>query len=227
MEGSGNRAGAVAALQRVKNPDPRRAQGDGGDRPRDARGRGRAALRARHGFRRPRSGHARAARRLEGQEAIDEVLGSTRSRCAVPEDHPEYAGGTVGAAAVDSPRRARGGNFDRRRHAQARGPRGRFAASWARATTPRSTSRPRPREPVNTCCARSPPAPSPRRSSAGATLDDAVRGGPRRNSDASTTPTWASSPWTATAHSGRAHRTRDMPHAFFSAGAPVVSKMRV
>ena len=123
---AGRRRRGAAARE---EPDPRRAQGDGGDRPRDAGRRGRAALRARDGLRRPRSRHARSPRRLAGQAR---AIGRGPRRAALKmrrflKDHPEYAGGTVGAAAVDAHGVLAAATSTGRRHAEARGPRGRLA----------------------------------------------------------------------------------------------------
>jgi beta-aspartyl-peptidase (threonine type) len=103
MESRESRAGAVAALQRVKNPilvarkvmeetDHVMLAGEG-------------ALRFARVMGFPDHDPVTAARRADWQDKkkrLDEVLGKQSLRMhRFLKDHPEYAGGTVGAAAVD------------------------------------------------------------------------------------------------------------------------------
>ena len=103
MESRGARAGAVAALQRVKNPvlvarkvmeetDHVMLAGEGAQRFARIMG---------FGDHDP----VTAARRADWHDKkgrLDEVLGGKLTTRRFLKDHPEYAGGTVGAAAVDS-----------------------------------------------------------------------------------------------------------------------------
>ena len=144
--------GAVAALQRVKNPilvarkvmeetDHVMLAGEGAQRFARAMG---------FGDHDPVTAQRRADWE-DKKRRIAEVLGpkSLNVRRFLRE-HPAYSGGTVGAAAVDALGRARGGDLHRRRHAEARRPRRRHAHRRAPATTPPTTSPPRPRAPANT-----------------------------------------------------------------------------
>jgi beta-aspartyl-peptidase (threonine type) len=103
MESSERRMGAVAALQRVKNPvlvarkvmeetDHVMLAGEGAQRFARAMG---------FGDHDPMT----AARKADWQDKrgrLDEVLGRSMKMRRFLKDHPEYAGGTVGAAAVDA-----------------------------------------------------------------------------------------------------------------------------
>lgn len=103
MESRGARAGAVAALQRVKNPvlvarkvmeetDHVMLAGEGAQRFARIMG---------FGDHDP----VTAARRADWQDKkgrLDEVLGNKLTMRRFLREHPEYAGGTVGAAAVDA-----------------------------------------------------------------------------------------------------------------------------
>jgi beta-aspartyl-peptidase (threonine type) len=103
MESRAARAGAVAALQRVKNPvlvarkvmeetDHVLLAGDGAQRFARIMG---------FGDHDP----VTAARRADWQDKkgrLDEVLGNKLAMRRFLKEHPEYAGGTVGAAAVDA-----------------------------------------------------------------------------------------------------------------------------
>ena len=65
---------------------------------------------------------------FDKRNRIDEVLGEHALKMRrFLKDHPEYAGGTVGAAAVDGAGRARRGDLHRRRDAEDGRPRGRLA----------------------------------------------------------------------------------------------------
>ena len=103
MESGASRLGAVAALQRVRNPvlvarkvmeetDHVMLAGEGAQR--FARAMGFAD-----------HDPVTAARRADWQDKrarLDEVLGGSLKMRRFLQDHPEYAGGTVGAAAVDA-----------------------------------------------------------------------------------------------------------------------------
>jgi L-asparaginase / beta-aspartyl-peptidase len=103
MESRGNRVGAVAALQRVKNPVlvARRVMEETDHVMLAGEGAQRFARVMGFGDHDPVT-EARRADWEDKRKRLDEVLGkhSLKMRRFL-KDHPEYAGGTVGAAAVD------------------------------------------------------------------------------------------------------------------------------
>lgn len=226
MESATNRVGAVAALRRVKNPilvarkvmeetDHVMLAGEGAQRFARAMG---------FGDHDP----VTAARRADWQDKrsrLDEVLGERSHRMRrFLKDHPEYAGGTVGAAAVDargtlaaatstggvtlklvgrvgdSPLPGAGNYASRHVAASATG----TGEIVVRTLATRAISE---------------------RVEAGATLDAATREvleAMGRDYDADVGIVAVDRAGNAVAR----HRTRDMPHAWFCAMAPVVARIR-
>jgi L-asparaginase / beta-aspartyl-peptidase len=227
MESGENRAGAVCALRRVKNPVlvARRVMEDTDHVMLAGEGAQRFARAMGFGDHDP----VTPARRADWQDKrarLDEVLGKNSLRMRrFLKDHPEYAGGTVGAVAVD----ARGvlaaatstggvtlklvgrvgdsplpgaGNYASPRVAASATGTGEFVI---RTLAARAIS-----EAVEQ----------------GATLDEALR----RILDRLGREFDADVGLIAVDRDGVAlarHRTRDMPHAFFSGDGAVASRMRV
>jgi beta-aspartyl-peptidase (threonine type) len=227
MEGSGKRVGGVAALQRVKNPvlvarkvmdetDHVLLAGDGAQRFARVMG---------FGDHDP----VTAERRADWQDKkshVDEILGANALKMRrFLMQHPEYAGGTVGCAAVDrhgvlaaatstggvtlklvgrvgdTPIPGAGNYASEHVAASATGT-GEFVM---RSLTTRAIS-----ESVER----------------GATLEQAVAGALEqlgRDFDADVGLIAVDRHGNAVAK----HRTKDMPHAYFSGDGPVVAKMRV
>jgi len=227
MESRDSRVGAVAALQRVKNPilvarkvmeetDHVMLAGEGAQR-----------FARVMGF--PDHDPITPARRADWEskrKQMDEVLGKRGLKMRrFLKDHPEYAGGTVGAAAVDmngvlaaatstggvtmklvgrvgdSPL-AGAGNYASRHVAASATGTGEFV--------------------IRTLAARSISEAMERGASLKNALDD-VLGRLGRDFDADVGIIAVDGAGTPLAM----HRTRDMPHAFFAAEGEVVSRMRV
>ena len=221
MESREARVGAVSGLQRVRNPilvarkvmeetDHVMLTGDG-----------RAALRARHGLpaTTTRSRPSGAPTGSTSGNRIDEVLGEQalkmrrflQGASRVRGRHGRRGGGGCRG-------RARRGHLDRRRHAQDGGPRRRFArARRGKLRLARAWRRRRP-APASSCCARSPRARSPSAwstATASPRRCAAVLEQLGRDFDADVGIIAVDRRGLPVAQ----HRTRDMPHAFFSGEA--------
>ena len=227
MESRAARAGAVAALQRVKNPilvarkvmeetDHVMLAGEG-------------ALRFARVMGFPDHDPVTPARRADWQDKrgrVDEVLGrhSLKMRRFLKE-HPEYAGGTVGAAAVDTngilaAATSTGGVTMKLVGRVGDSPipgAGNYASPYAAASatgTGEYVMRALAARAISEAVER------------GASLANAVAGvldRLGRDFDADVGLIAVDSAGTPVA----LHRTRDMPHAFFADEGPVVSRMRV
>jgi len=227
MESRGNRVGAVAALQRVKNPvlvarkvmeetDHVMLAGEGAQRFARVMGFGD------HDPVTP----ARLADWKDKRGRVDEVLGASALKMRrFLKDHPEYAGGTVGAAAVDAH-----GNL--------------AAATSTGGVTLKLVGRvgdsPLPGA-GNYACERVAASATGTgefvmRLLAARAVAEAMEDGATLEAALETVLGRLGSQFDADVgfiavdregHPVARHRTRDMPHAYFSGNAPVVSKMRV
>ena len=227
MESAGRRLGSVVALQRVKNPvlvarkvmeetDHAMLAGEGAQRFARALG---------FGDHDP----VTAARRADWQDKrkrLDEVLGKRSMRVRrFLRDHPEYAGGTVGAAAVDAKgvlaaATSTGGVTLKLAGRVGDSPlpgAGNYASHHVAASATGTGE-----YVMRTLAART----VSERVEAGASLEEAMREvmdllGAEFDADVGLV---------AVDRSGAAvarHRTADMPHACFTGSAPVVARMRV
>ena len=226
MESRGSRVGAVCALRRVKNPVlVARKVMDETDHVMLA---GEGALRFARVMGFPDHDPVTPARRDDWREKkahLDEVLGkhSLRMRRFL-KDHPEYAGGTVGAVAVDgagtlAAATSTGGVTMKLVGRVGDSPlagAGNYASSYAAASATGTGE-----YVIRSLAARS-IAEAVERGTPLAKAVAAVLDRLGRDFDADVGFIAVDASGNAVA----AHRTRDMPHAFFTAGTPVVARMR-
>jgi len=227
MESRDSRVGAVAALQRVKNPilvarkvmeetDHVMLAGEGAQR-----------FARVMGF--PDHDPITPARRADWEskrKQMDEVLGKRGLKMRrFLKDHPEYAGGTVGAAAVDmngvlAAATSTGGVTMKLVGRVGDSPlagAGNYASRYVAASATGTGE-----FVIRTLAARSISEAMERGASLKNALDD-VLGRLGRDFDADVGIIAVDGAGTPLAM----HRTRDMPHAFFAAEGEVVSRMRV
>ena len=227
MESRESRVGAVAALQRVKNPilvarkvmeetDHVMLAGEGAQR-----------FARVMGF--PDHDPITPARRADWEskrKQLDEVLGKRGLKMRrFLKDHPEYAGGTVGAAAVDmngvlAAATSTGGVTMKLVGRVGDSPlagAGNYASRYVAASATGTGE-----FVIRTLAARSISEAMERGASLRNALDD-VLGRLGRDFDADVGIIAVDGAGTPLAM----HRTRDMPHAFFAAEGEVVSRMRV